>query len=362
MANCTSHQNSTSPSVKGLGKTSGSGYSQSNPYGGKGKGYQGQSGDRQCYNCGIHGHPAKDCRKPWNGKGGKGGIRGVGISPEDLLPGSQQGAYHAPHWEPATNQDQQWAEQQQGMNLGRPISSISKAENDESDGWKVKTSRARSKHDMRASKIVYPKEYLPPPPGISSIDFQQQRCLDQVKGVEGGWQRISATLDSAAIETVGPPEIGNCFPLTETTASKNGINYSAANGSAIKNYGQRILHGGDNNWKRTIMPMQVAQVKKVLVSAAQVCMAGNRCMLDTEEGSWIEDKRTGEITQVEYSDGEFKFDLWIPAKGPSINAVPKESETVPNVSTQNQFQAFSEGEVLKSGSAAGFTWQEWLAP
>ena len=71
------------------------------------------------------------------------------------------------------------------------------------------------------------------------------------------------------------------------------------------------------------MAMQVAQVKKVLVSAAQVCIAGNRCMLDTKEGSWIEDKRTGEITQVEYSDGEFKFGLWIPAKGLSINAVPK---------------------------------------
>ena len=100
--------------------------------------------------------------------------------------------------------------------------------------------KARSKDDMRASEIVYPKEYLPPPPGISNIDFQPSRCLNQIKG---GWPKRSVTLDSEAIETVGPPEVGDCFPLTQMTASEHGINDSAANGSPTKELWTKNLTG-----------------------------------------------------------------------------------------------------------------------
>ena len=254
----------------------------------------------------------------------------------------------------------------QGMQLGKPIAQITKDKTSTkstsiSDDWQVLVSKARSKKDMRSVKnnqgttqnfldqmSKFPC-YCPNPPGINCVQHGSNPTINQV---EGKWQKVSATLDSAAIETVGPPNIGTCFPLIPTVASKNGINYSAANGSPIKNYGQRILQGLDNSWKVKTMPMQVAQVKKVLASASQICMAGNRCMLDIENGSWIEDKSTGEITEVDYVDGEFTFDMWIPAAtGPSINAVPAESCISDPIAL---FEGNSEGSP-KSAIRPGFT-------
>eukprot|EP00959_Pyramimonas_sp_CCMP1952_P338477 7088403-Pyramimonas_sp.AAC.1 len=56
-------------------------------------------------------------------------------------------------------------------------------------------------------------------------------------------ETIVVTVGSGAYNTVGPSRIGTYFPIKQTDASKQGRHYSAANGTTIKNYGQRVVTG-----------------------------------------------------------------------------------------------------------------------
>ena len=60
------------------------------------------------------------------------------------------------------------------------------------------------------------------------------------------------------------------------------------------------------------MIMNVADVKKTLAAAIQLNYAGNRVVLDLDD-SYIENKSSGEITPIKIENGEYVFDLWVPA-------------------------------------------------
>ncbi len=45
------------------------------------------------------------------------------------------------------------------------------------------------------------------------------------------------------IDTVGPKEIAKAFKMRENAMSKRGLGYVAANGSKIKNYGEKRIVG-----------------------------------------------------------------------------------------------------------------------
>ena len=61
--------------------------------------------------------------------------------------------------------------------------------------------------------------------------------------------------------------------------------------------------------------MNVADVKKTLASAFQIVAAGNKVVLDMDY-SYMVDKTTGENTTINIENGEFNFDLWVPAPNP----------------------------------------------
>ena len=61
--------------------------------------------------------------------------------------------------------------------------------------------------------------------------------------------------------------------------------------------------------------MNVADVKKTLASAFQIVAAGNKVVLDIDY-SYIVDKTTGQKTTINIENGEFNFDLWVPAPNP----------------------------------------------
>ena len=64
------------------------------------------------------------------------------------------------------------------------------------------------------------------------------------------------------------------------------------------------------------MVMNVADVKKTLASAYQIVEAGNKIVLDSDY-SYIVNIATGEKTVIEVDNGEFQYDLWVPAPDPS---------------------------------------------
>ena len=61
------------------------------------------------------------------------------------------------------------------------------------------------------------------------------------------------------------------------------------------------------------MTAQVCDVNKALLSVKRVVKAGNRLVFD-EDGSYIEDKQTGEKMWMEENNGMYILKLWVGAK------------------------------------------------
>lgn len=89
-------------------------------------------------------------------------------------------------------------------------------------------------------------------------------------------------MDSGAYHTVGPPRVGTHFPVKPTEASKSGRNHSAANGTVIRNYSQRVILGKNDKGVNMTLPIQVAEVNKVLGSVREMVEAGNRVVFDRD--------------------------------------------------------------------------------
>ena len=151
----------------------------------------------------------------------------------------------------------------------------------------------------------------------NSITREEDRGIGGINNnnLKGEWEVIKVTVDSGAIDTVTPPTSGRYFPIQETESSKRGLHYRAANGTKITNFGARNIAGISGDYKGMHMVMNVADVKKTPASAYQITQAGNKIRLDSEY-SYIVNKMTGERTTIEVNNGEFQFDLWVPAPAP----------------------------------------------
>ena len=102
-------------------------------------------------------------------------------------------------------------------------------------------------------------------------------CHDdkEINNIENGLEKVTITVDSGAADTVGPKSIAQGIPIKPTKASQLGENYRAANGTTIKNYGQKRLEGVDANGINTGITIQVADVRKTLASVGKMTEAGN---------------------------------------------------------------------------------------
>ena len=128
-----------------------------------------------------------------------------------------------------------------------------------------------------------------------------------------GWEKVRIQIDSGAIDTVGPKSIAAAFKMRETEMSKKGIGFVAANGSSIKNYGEKVIVGYAGDGGAVSMKVQCADVRKVLCSVHKMNMGGNVVVLDGEK-SYMQHKESGRRTQIEYEDGQYVMYLWLPAR------------------------------------------------
>ena len=94
------------------------------------------------------------------------------------------------------------------------------------------------------------------------------------------------------------------------------------------------------------MTIQVAKVNKVLASVGRMWAAGNRVVFDDEEGSYIMNKKTGNITKLEKRNGVYKFNLMIPKELSSVeNASSGSSSSTsvsPMIAIRNRYDALAE--------------------
>ena len=127
------------------------------------------------------------------------------------------------------------------------------------------------------------------------------------------WEEVKITIDSGAVGTVGPKEVGKVFPVLPTEASKKGMFYRAANNTKIAIHGKKALRGYTREGSDIGIDLQVADVKKALGSVRRMCEAGNNVVFD-DAGSYIENKRTGERATLIKERGSYILSLWVPKK------------------------------------------------
>ena len=139
---------------------------------------------------------------------------------------------------------------------------------------------------------------------------------------------VPITIDSGAVDTVGPTKVGEGFPITPTRESMMGIGFRAANGTPIKNHGERVIEGSTQGGQSLIMRITVADVSNVLAPVSNICECGNKVVFD-EEGSYIQDKRTGVKTEVHKRNGVYVIDMKLRKdRGDGLAGIAKDSEGV----------------------------------
>ena len=96
----------------------------------------------------------------------------------------------------------------------------------------------------------------------------------------------------------------------ETHASRSGLCYASATDQPIPDLGeQRLLLVTDEGTCRG-MRFQAAPVTRPLGSVKRICQSGHRVVFD-EEGSYTENKRSGEVNWLRDEDGSYIMDVWV---------------------------------------------------
>jgi hypothetical protein len=135
------------------------------------------------------------------------------------------------------------------------------------------------------------------------------------------------------------PQAAQAFKLSPTTATASGVNYRAANGTEIKNHGQRIVKGFASDGTQINVAAQVADVNSNLGSVARAVEAGSRIVFD-KEGSYIQNKKTGKKIHVKYNNGQYEFDIWVPKAKSGVKNTS--ANTQKKVQVNNTFSPLEE--------------------
>ena len=128
-------------------------------------------------------------------------------------------------------------------------------------------------------------------------------CPDEINAVnEGEWEEVELAVDSGASETVVNDDMLKSVQTQESAASRRGVEYEVANGIRIPNLGEKRFIGTSDEGISRRLTAQVCDVNKALLSVSKMVKAGNRVIFDPE-GSYIEDKNTGECMNLKEKTG-----------------------------------------------------------
>jgi len=121
-------------------------------------------------------------------------------------------------------------------------------------------------------------------------------------------------VDSGATETVmTEADLDGVIDVTEGVAFKRGQHYQCANGQKIPNLGERKFLGWTEEEGKKGITAQVCDVTQNLLSVSGMTKKGHRVVFD-EDGSYIEDKTSGEVSWMHEVNGMYMLKLWVSKK------------------------------------------------
>ena len=122
------------------------------------------------------------------------------------------------------------------------------------------------------------------------------------------------SVDNGASETIIGEEMLQSVQTKEGDASRRGIQYEVANGVQIQNLGEKRFKGHTIEGLARNLTAQVCEVNKALLIVKRVVQAGNKVVFDAD-GSYIEDKSTGEKMWLKEENGMYMLRMWVKTAG-----------------------------------------------
>lgn len=141
----------------------------------------------------------------------------------------------------------------------------------------------------------------------------EPEAVNRVQG-KSEWECIDLAVDSGASETVIVEDLLQNVPIKEGDASRRGVQYEVANGVRIPNLGEKRFRGFTEEGTARSITSQVCEVNKGLLSVRRVVDVGHRVVFDAD-GSFIEDKITGERMWMKDEGGMYMLRMWVRGEG-----------------------------------------------
>ena len=125
---------------------------------------------------------------------------------------------------------------------------------------------------------------------------------------------IDVAIDGGTTETVMSEEtLNGVIDIKDSAACERGIVYEVADGTQIPNLGERQFLEVMEDGSAKGVTAQICAVNKTLMSVSKVAAHGNRVVFD-DEGSYIEDKVSGERTWMQQVGGMYMLKMWVSRK------------------------------------------------
>ena len=116
-------------------------------------------------------------------------------------------------------------------------------------------------------------------------------------------------VDSGASETVVPPDEIKNVPITQGEQARKGVKYLTASGDQLPNLGEKDFVGANESGIMRHLTAQVADVNQPLLAVRKIMKSGHRIVFD-DDGSYIEDKGTGDVLPMRDDGSMFLLKLW----------------------------------------------------
>ena len=130
-----------------------------------------------------------------------------------------------------------------------------------------------------------------------------------IEGVDG-IDYLEFTVDSGAADTVGNDGMAPDSPVVPSEGSMNGVKYIAAAGHTIPNEGEKNLSLESAEGHMCGLKVQMAKVRKALLSVSKICDAGHEVKF-TRTGGTITHCTTGQVIRFRRTEGVYRLRLKI---------------------------------------------------
>jgi hypothetical protein len=142
-------------------------------------------------------------------------------------------------------------------------------------------------------------------------DDELNACAEETDASRGtGWVKVTAVVDSGAVDNVIPEQDIPFVPLEQTERSKAGRGFRGPGGEPIPTSGQRttVIKTSEGQTRKT--KWQVCPVKRALMSVAKLTEAGNTVHMSRKDPHILNEK-TKEKTSLRKEGNVYVVDLWI---------------------------------------------------